>query len=301
MIIENRAGLSPVFVTLCDRLLNKYDKENARYSTTQIPNPPRIVHLVERHHDEIHADVQDLAYILQGQLMHLLLEQAAGLTELAERRFFVTREINGVQVTVGGKPDAILLPQTAGPAEMDQYKYTSARGWMSGVKDEWTMAENIYRYMVEASGITIGRMFLTMIFRDWHRSDYLRRPLEYPEHAIERLPVEPWKSDKTEILLDMRLRGLVIAEDLEDDDLPFCTPEERWQTGDAWAVRKRGNQNATKMFTVHMGGEEAALADAARRSGDYLVEYRKGESRRCNHCFARPFCNQYVTEINPPF
>jgi len=307
MKITNRAGLSPALVVCMDRILNTYDKGEADFTPTQLVDPVQSVLLQQRYGDVITEDVQDLLHIFQGTLMHMMLEAGAPEGSLAEKRLYCTLTVNGQDVTIGGMPDIVLDydPDKPGAVIMHQYKYTGARSWMAGVKDEWTMAENIYKYLIEMEGHKVTAMWLNMFFKDWKWYEFVARPLEYPAHAIEKLPIEPWKPDRVELLLEQRIRALLIADILPDDELPECTPEERWHTNDSWAVRKRGGKKASKVFWHQDGGEERACEYAAemqhKQKAEYLVDLRKGESKRCTRCFARNYCHQYQTSICPAF
>jgi hypothetical protein len=304
MIITNRAGLSPALVHCANRLLNAYDKGDAHFTPTQLVEPVRIVILRERHDAELQVDVQDVVPLLLGQLMHLMLEAGAPEGSLAEQRFYCKLNILGKEIVVGGKPD-IVLESGDKEMEMHQYKLTSARAWINGMKPEWIMTENVYRRLLDFQNIQVANMYLDFIFKDWHYSDWVRNPIEYPSHAVERLPVEPWPFDKTDMVLTDRVAKLVTASETADEELPFCTAEERWCRGEYWSVRKEGNKRATKRYSRYDGGQDAAERDAAGRTaqgkGQYIVDYSPPESVRCRTCHVKHVCNQYQTEVNPAF
>jgi hypothetical protein len=78
------------------------------------------------------------------------------------------------------------------------------------------------------------------------------------------------------------------AENTPSDKLLPCTPEERWERPTRYALMKKGRKRAIKLYDT----EEDA--NGAVKEKDHYVEYRKGESVRCeNYCPVKEFCNQY--------
>ena len=97
----------------------------------------------------------------------------------------------------------------------------------------------------------------------------------------------------------------------DDDNIPPCTPDERWYRGESFAIMKDGNQKATKVIKVddyetREQAEQTAQfhleeykkdckkpADAAR----YKIEVRPGNDGRCNgdkrYCAVNQWCNYW--------
>ena len=74
----------------------------------------------------------------------------------------------------------------------------------------------------------------------------------------------------------------------EDDIIPECTAEERWQKKDVYAVRKEGRKSAVKLFETQKEAEEK-ITELGK---DHYLEIRKGESMKCkNYCLCSKFCN----------
>ena len=80
-----------------------------------------------------------------------------------------------------------------------------------------------------------------------------------------------------------------------DDDLPFCTDEERWQRPSKFAVGKKKTKRALRVLDSH---EEAEDWMVTTGKGEYIEE-RPGQAIRCeNYCDVAPFCNQWK-EMQP--
>ena len=77
------------------------------------------------------------------------------------------------------------------------------------------------------------------------------------------------------------------SEPLADDDIPPCSPEERWERPTTWAVMKEGRKTALRVFDAK---EEAdKMADGQK---GLSVEERKGACARCEgYCLAAKFCS----------
>ena len=72
-----------------------------------------------------------------------------------------------------------------------------------------------------------------------------------------------------------------------------CTPEQRWQQPDIWAVRTPGRKSAVKLHDT----PAAAYAHAAELKNGY-VEQRPGAPIRClNYCPVAGFCQQRQAEL----
>ena len=76
------------------------------------------------------------------------------------------------------------------------------------------------------------------LLKDWSATEAKRKP-DYPQ-----LPTYVYEFDvTTEDLLETskRIKGkveqIVLAEQLKDDEIEPCTPEERWASAEQWAVK----------------------------------------------------------------
>jgi hypothetical protein len=77
---------------------------------------------------------------------------------------------------------------------------------------------------------------------------------------------------------------------LNDDAIPPCAPEERWERPPKFAVMKSGAKRAARLFDRQ---DDAKLFAEAKGEG-HRVEHRKGESVKCSsYCLCKRFCNFY--------
>jgi hypothetical protein len=79
-----------------------------------------------------------------------------------------------------------------------------------------------------------------------------------------------------------------------DDDIPPCSPDERWAKPTKYAVMKTGNKRAVRV----MDTQEEAEKLAADLGKNHYMEIRPGESTRCmDYCSCCEFCNFFRDNI----
>lgn len=253
--------------------------QDGHISVTGLIQPPRIRQLTKRYHDKITEDVTDRIWALIGSAVHSILELADTDNVLQEERLSV--RVNGWKIT--GKADLWEEPST-----LSDYKITSVWAGMNGVKSEWEQQGNLYALLYRAAGFPVNKVQIVAIYRDWSKNR-AKAGNGYPRCQVETLPVKVWPHAKTEGFLDARVSIHQEAENLHDNELPWCTPEERWARPDTYAVMKKGRKRAMRV----LDSEDAALEWMANNGGDAGV-VRPGESVRCEgYCSVAPFCNQY--------
>ena len=78
------------------------------------------------------------------------------------------------------------------------------------------------------------------------------------------------------------------------EELPDCSDEDRWKRGEAWAVKKKGNKRAQRVFDNEIAAQEF-IGDQTNLE----IEHREGEYVRCkgNYCGVATFCSQYRGDI----
>ena len=158
------------------------------------------------------------------------------------------------------------------------------------VKPDWAKQLNIYRWMIHKTlGYDVDRLEIGGLMRDWKRSDYEKKPDEYPPCPIILPEAEKWPLSEVEAFVKERVRIHQEAEGKTDAELEFCTADERWERGECWAVMKKGRKTAVKLFDNDMEAADFKGADK-----DLYVEHRPGRSMKCeSYCHGQPWCSQY--------
>ena len=254
-----------------------YTRGGAAFSVTQLLAPPRIGALIEKHFDEIEEDVSSRIWSLFGQAMHTVLERAS-TTGVTERRLSI--EVEGV--TVSGGMDRYH------DGLLQDYKFVTAYKFKDlTVAPEYEQQLNAYAAILRASGHPVKELQIVGILRDWSKMDALKDP-NYPQRQVVVRTVRIWPA--SEALEFIRTR--VVLHKQARVTLPECSPNDQWARPDTWAVMKKGNVRATKVFENPVGAAEMAATNPA-----FNVVHRPGEKIRCKaYCSVSAFCSQYQRE-----
>jgi hypothetical protein len=190
-----------------------------------------------------------------------------------------SKKIEGM--TISGKFDRVE------EGRVKDVKTTKVYSWIKGSNNaKYALQGSIYRWLNQDI-ITDDHMDVEYMFTDWKgwevsKDDYPPLPL-----MTKTLPLMSIKA--TEEYLRGRIRQLRIAEQLPQEELPLCTPEELWQNPSRWAFwGKATNKQATKVFDTHA----EALDWQAAKGGIGLIKENQDEPTFCKYCDAREACTQ---------
>lgn len=282
MIITNRFDLPQSFVQMAQR---EYIVTPREYRVTSLLKGLRETILERRHHNEIERDVSDMIWLLFGQAVHHVLEVYDEKdTQLKEER---------IKVPIG---DYILSGQfdlydseTKGLVD-----YKTASVWKIIYKnyDDWRRQLLIYSYMMKRIGFAVEHGDIIALLKD-HSKKQAKTQRGYPQLPVEKIRFEFNADDYAEIeewIYD-RFAEIKKIENLPDDELPLCTPEERFNSGDKYAVMKKGRKTALRVLDSE---EDAQKWMDENGKGDY-IEIRPGEDKKCaDYCSVNKFCNYFL-------
>jgi hypothetical protein len=215
-------------------------------------------------------------FALMGQAIHVVLERA-GLKEegvIVEERLFA--EVNGWKVS--GQVDR--MDVAAGI--LSDFKMTTV--YKQHGSDSWTRQLNVLRWLAHKNGHRgVDTLSVVAIFRDWRKTEAQRNP-DYPQAAIQEIVVPVWSLEDAEEYITERVYVHQAAS--RGEDIP-CSDEDRWFSGNTYALTKHGASRATKVAS-----DPAALGPYNPETHEIVV--RAGEYKRCLHyCDARAFCQQW--------
>jgi hypothetical protein len=105
--------------------------------------------------------------------------------------------------------------------------------------------------------------------------------------------IDLWPKEEIEAYVAERVELHRSVEDVPDDDLPFCTPHERWEKPTIFAVMKEGRKSSLKNSTNLNDAQAFLEKTKAKKKGKFYIERRLGTSPRCDdYCSIAPYCNQ---------
>lgn len=282
MIVTNFTNLpEPVFQALTK---SDYTKGKSNRSVTQLIDSPRVRILRKENDAQISEDAADMLWSVLGTAVHKMFEEHEVDGHVSEERLYAEVD-NWV---ISGAIDVQRGDDGGGLTVLD-YKCTSAWSVVHG-KPEWEKQLNFYAWLVEnTKGIEVNGLQIVAVLRDWQRKK-AEVDSGYPQAPIVMVDIPLWSSERREEYVKERVRLHQEAEfeRLTGGDLPHCSAEERWQKDDTFAVKKKGNKRALRVF------DSMKDAEAYLKEGQEL-EIRKGRPVRCedNYCKVASFCDQY--------
>lgn len=253
---------------------------------TGLISPPRIRLLTVRHNDEITIDVSQNFWVMLGKALHLLLEKFAEKENvLEEQRMYM--EIEGWKIAA--KPDLWESPDT-----LADYKFTSVWTAIYGLKREWECQLNGYKPFYERETFPVNNLLIYILGRDWSRKR-AKQSKDYPQHEIIKMKVPVWDNAFIMQYLTTRVSLHQVAENELDDELPYCTPEERWEQPTTWAVMKANRVKALRLLPNEKEALKWRDTNVKEKDrGRVYIQKRPGESIRCEeYCYVQKFCSQY--------
>lgn len=276
MNLTNRLGLPAPLVKAVTR--HGHERKPNRISVTEMIQPPQIRALSIRHESSIEEDAGDRIWSLLGTLLHGVLERNAQGLKDAITEEALTIEIEGW--TVVGHYD--LSEMVLDGELLTDWKLTSVWSVKEGLKPEWEQQLNCYAQLIRSAGRNVDQIQVVAIGRDWSKNK-ARFDSSYPQEQVKVIAVPLWTEDDTLEFITERVR---LHQEAEKGKWPDCTPEERWARPTQWAVMKKGQKKAVKLYESKHAAEWAVAKD------QYIVE-RPGESVRCNaYCAVANVCPQ---------
>lgn len=275
MQITNRLNYPEALVKAVEA--DPYTKGSSDYSVTQLLKPPRVVALEALHKHEMVDDVSDRIWSLYGQIAHTILERA-NEADLVEKRFFA--EFKGK--IVSAQVDTLSLKDE----RLTDWKFTTVWKFLPNkpTDPDWVSQLNMQLEILRRNGLNAKRLQIVGLLRDWSKSEASRNS-EYPQKGVVTAPIEIWEREQTVAFIEERIALMEAAK----QELPLCTPAERWAKQDIWAVMK--GDRAIRMGLCF--SEKNAIEMQSKNPGT-RIEFRPGQSPRCEfYCSVNQWCDQY--------
>lgn len=292
MPITNVLNLPKPFV---DAVTDDYTYKDKRYSVTSLLKGTCEAILQRRHQGEIEEDVADKIWLIFGKAVHSILENAEETPEQLKENWVGVDLDNGY--TISGIFD--LYDDKTGT--VTDYKTASVWKEIYGEWDDYRKQTLIYCWMLRKIGFDAKRGQIVAMLKD-HSKSKAKFDKNYPKYPVvvkdfeftedEFVEIEKWINDK--------FREIAWYEELEDDQLEPCTPEERWAKPDKWAVMKKGRKSAVKLYeNTSEAAERVRIENENAKSGEpFYVEYRPGVDSKCEeYCSVKEFCPYWKSKM----
>lgn len=221
-----------------------------------------------------------------------------------EQRMYRPITVDGVTFIIGGKYDGI----TEGI--VNDTKSTSAFSWMFGGKDgDYQKQMSLYRWIdqkgygdihTDEDGnvhlldpfrprITEDYGRINFVFTDWQKVQAASNPA-YPQRRVEQKEINLLEPEEVEEWIKEELRLFLKFKDKPEPEIPYCTPEELWQSDPVYKYYSnpaKTDGRATKNFD---NLAEAMSFKASKGKGTVITV--PGKPKRCEYCEAFEICTQ---------
>lgn len=186
---------------------------------------------------------------------------------------------------VGGKYDFV----TEGILE--DFKTTGVYGYMKGSNDEdYRLQGSMYRWLNQDI-ITADHMIIQYEFTDWSK---LRAIIEkkkgYPQTRLLSKKIVLLSLAETESFIRNKINQVIKYKDVNEVDLPECTPKELWQSPPVYKYFK--NPAKLSRSTKNFDDYHVAHARLLKDGSIGIIQEVKGSIRRCGYCSSYNICSQ---------
>ncbi len=260
-----------------------YEYKEGQYSVTSLLRGLRETILLRRYHDDIEQDVSDMIWLLFGTAIHTILEnQETGEHEKKEKY---------MRIPIGGyKLSGMCDLYNEKTKTITDYKTCSVWAVIFGDYEGWRKQLLIYAYMLRRLGYEVERGEIIALMKD-HSKAKAKFDAGYPQLPVEKITFDFTEDDFIEIekWLYYRFAEISAAERMTDDELPVCSLEDRFNSGDKYAVMKKGRKRAMRVLDSRADAETWM----SNNGGDFIEE-RPGQDKKCSdYCRVNQFCNYY--------
>lgn len=279
---------------LVDAVRSNHAYKEHRYSVTEVLGGTCEAILKRRHDKEITEDVSQRIWALFGTAVHEVLRRSKGTeTQLQENWI-------SVPIDKGYELSGIFDLYDDATGTVTDWKTASTWKVKFGDFSDWRKQTLAYCWMLRRLGFNARRGEIVALLKDHSKRDARTKASEgYPPHPVYQISWDFTEEDFDQIQSDMDdwFAEVMHEETVEDAYLEPCSPEQRWHKDDKWAVMRKGQKRAVKLFDSKDDalGFMDWLADQASNKGKPLyIEERMGEDTKCeSYCSVAEFCPYY--------
>lgn len=331
MKVKEIPGIPTGFVKIVEKNIRELEKPNVFHVTELVGQNPIMRKIIRDNWDKIEVDPRKYIAALNGITAHAIFEK------------FLDKEKEVAEVPLGmsfgnfsiiGRLDLLQNIRLEGDvlhATLADHKTTSVNALRyqarEGVKDEWVLQTNIYRYILmknfkeeqkastlksaiisflstedyppdvinkfeRAKSMVIDKIFIHAYAMDW--KPYKQYSTDYPEFAIISIPIEVFPLKDVEKYIEKRIEAFQHPEnyELKDEDI-WVRP---------WAVVPDGYKRAVRYLTT---SEMLEMKDKLPKGqhlefrGDIYIE-DPNMITRCAYCPAKNVCMENAKKKGVP-
>lgn len=281
MQITNQLGLPQPFV---DAVTREYQYKDKQYSVTSMLKDVREILLTRRHDNEIEQDVADMIWLIFGTAVHKVLENSKEADTEFKEEHFIEEVENGYKLS--GQADLY----NAKEKMVTDYKTCSCWKVIYNDWEDYRKQLLMYAWAFRKIGFEVDKGQIVAVIKD-HSKTKAKVDSSYPQYPVYKKIFNFTEQDFIEIeeFIKSKFAEIQKYENTPDNELPICSEEARWNDGDKYAVKKKGNKRALRVYNTLEEAEEHLKQDE-----NLELEVRKGEDKKClEYCSCCQFCNYY--------
>lgn len=285
MKITNKLNLP---TPLVDAVSKEHKYTPKQYSVTALLKGPCQVILERRHDEEIEQDVSEMIWMIFGTAVHSILEQSKETVDQLKENKIV------IDILQDYKLSGIFDLYDDKTGTVTDYKTASVNKVLYNDWDDYRRQTLIYCWMLRQIGFNAHRGEVVAMLKDQSKAKALQGG-NYPQHPVYRIGWDFTDTEFAEIeeWIKRRFEELSDCEQMDDTDLPSCTPAERWHKDDTWAIMKKGRKSAVKVCNTE-GDAQAYMDNKMLDPKVHHIEKREGADNRCdNYCNVNKWCPYY--------
>ncbi|MFQ8988415.1 MAG: PD-(D/E)XK nuclease family protein, partial [Intestinibacter sp.] len=184
-----------------------------------------------------------MIWLILGTSVHKILEESKENDTEFKEEHFVEEVIDGYKLS--GQADLF----NAKTKTITDYKTCST--WKV-IYDDWEDYRKqllMYAWAFKKMGFDIEHGQIVAIIKD-HNKTKSKIDNEYPKYPVYIKTFNFTEKNFKDIELFLKDKFMEIQkyENIPDDELPVCSLEARWNEGDKYAVKKKGNKRALRVY-----------------------------------------------------
>lgn len=287
-MLTNRLNLPQPFV---DAATSNRTYKPHRYSVTDVLGGTCEAILKRRHSGEGEEDVASRVWAILGSAAHKILQEAKGTDSQLQEQWF---KVSVDDYELSGIFDLY----DADTRTVTDWKVTSTWSVIFGDFDKWRRQTLAYCWMLKKCGFDADKGQIVAILRD-HSMRKAKTEKDYPPLPVFKVGWDFTKEDfdAIEASIFEWFAEVRHEETVEDDYLEPCSPEQRWHKPDKWAVMRRGQKRAVKLFDSKdeaLGFMDWLANQPSNKGKPLYIEERPGEDTKCeSYCSVAEFCPYY--------
>ena len=287
MIITNKLNMPDAFVKAIQN--SRHNADKCLSATTLLKGTKEII-LTDRHFDEITIDASDEVWAVFGTAVHSILEHQED-DAFKEESF----SVDVLDYKVTGKVDRYDMKHET----IEDWKTASVWKVIFQDFEDWKRQGLIYAWLLKQSGLNVRHIRFIALLKDHSKSE-AKKKADYPQEPVYIYEFDPTPEDMTSIEVYIKDKVSDVSQNVEkaDDDIPECSPDQRWATPTKWAVMKEGRKTAVKVCETQEEAEKF-IDDLEKEKDKHYVEERKGQDKKCSdYCACCEFCSYYKSLQN---